>query len=98
MTARPPDRSHATKQVAVRPGSQRPGLFISPRPVVGALNGGPRPAGLAKQEMTAMLSAQISPTLECPTRTLQLRQVIARSNRFMLAAVPATWIFWFALP
>lgn len=45
-----------------------------------------------------MPAAQVSATLECPTRTLQLRQVIARSNRFMLAAVPAGWIYWFALP
>ena len=41
---------------------------------------------------------QASSTLECPTRTLQLRQVIARSNQFMVASVPAGWIFWFALP
>jgi hypothetical protein len=45
-----------------------------------------------------MLSVQANSTLECPTRTLQLRHVIARSNHFMVASVPATWIFWFALP
>jgi hypothetical protein len=45
-----------------------------------------------------MLSVQASSNLGCSTRTLQLRHVIARSNHFMAASVPATWIFWFALP
>jgi hypothetical protein len=48
--------------------------------------------------MTAMLSVQSSSELNSSTKTLQLRQVIARSNHFMLASVPATWIYWFALP
>jgi hypothetical protein len=45
-----------------------------------------------------MFSVQSSSKLACPTRTLQLRHVVARSNHFMVASLPATWIFWFALP
>jgi len=45
-----------------------------------------------------MLTIPVRTTQPCPTKTLRLRQVIAGSNHFMVAAVPATWIFWFALP
>ncbi len=33
-----------------------------------------------------------------PAGTLQLRGVLARSNHFLIARLPAAWIFWFALP
>src|SRR5262245_7765120 len=45
-----------------------------------------------------MLRVEINSTLECPTRTLQLRHLIVRSNELMLALVPGSWIYWFALP
>jgi hypothetical protein len=50
------------------------------------------------KEMTAMLSVQSSSELNSSTKTLQLRHVIARSNHFMVAALPSSWIFWYAWP
>jgi hypothetical protein len=45
-----------------------------------------------------MTSAQAQSTTAGPARTAQLREVIARSNHFMIARMPASWIFWFAMP
>ena len=45
-----------------------------------------------------MATAEAQSITERSSRPVQLRGVIARSNHYVVARIPAAWIFWFAMP
>ncbi len=45
-----------------------------------------------------MTDVTASSSTERPTQSLQLRHALARSNHFLVAHLPSSWIYWYALP